>query len=319
MRIAVTRRLQEDVFADLRGRFDVRLWDTELPPTATELRALLRDADGALTLLTDRIDVGLLAEAPALRAVSNLAVGFDNIDLPACAARGVAVCTTPDVLTRTTGEFAMALIFAVARQIVPAARAAYEGGWKTWYPLRFLGRDLRGATLGVVGLGRIGREVAAMATAFGMRVVYADELAEHADYSRLPLEKLLAAADIVTLHVPLTTETRGMIDAAALARMRHDAILINTARGQIIDTNALVAALEAGHLAGVGLDVTDPEPLPVGHALYAFERVTIVPHIASATQATRQRMSELAAENLIAALTGGEPPHCLNPEVLRRD
>lgn len=318
MRIAVTRRIHADVQDELRQRFEVRAWDSDLPPSPPELEELLRDADGALTLLTDRIDGPLLERLPTLRAVSNLAVGYDNIDLPACTARGVAVCTTPDVLTSTTAEFTLALIFAVARQIVPAARAAREGDWKTWYPMRFLGRDLTGATLGIVGLGRIGRAVAAMAAAFGMRVIYADEFTDVPEYAKTPLGELLATADIISLHVPLTTATRGMIGADALAAMRPDALLINTSRGPVIDTDALVAALEAGRLGGVGLDVTDPEPLPPDHPLYAFERVTIVPHIASASLATRRRMSELAAENLTAALTGGEPPHCLNPEVLQR-
>ena len=318
MRIAVTRRIQSDVLASLRERCDVRLWDSDLPPSARELLTLLHGVDGALTLLTDRVDDELLARVPTLRAVSNLAVGYDNFDVPACTRRGVAACTTPDVLTRTTAEFAMALIFAVARQIVPAARAAREGDWKTWYPMRFLGRDLAGATLGIVGLGRIGRELAGMGAAFGLVVIYADEFSSDANYERVALPELLERADVVSLHVPLTPTTRGLIDADALQRMRPDALLINTSRGPVVATTDLVAALEAGWLGGVGLDVTDPEPLPAEHPLYSFERVTIVPHIASATVATRQRMSELAAQNLIAALTGGVPPHCLNPEVLQR-
>jgi glyoxylate reductase len=318
MRVAVARRIHEDVVRRLRDRADVRVWDSDLPPASEELARLLDGVDGALTLLTDRIDADLLDRVPTLRVVSNLAVGYDNLDVPACTQRGVAVCTTPDVLTQTTAEFALALMFAVARQIVPAARAARDGEWKTWYPMRFLGHDLSGATLGVVGLGRIGREVARMCAAFGMRVVYHDELGEAGEYERLALDDLLRTADVVTLHVPLTPETRGMIGSRALAMMKPNAILINTARGEIVDTDALVAALSEGRLAGVGLDVTDPEPLPPEHPLYTFERVTIVPHIASASHVTRHRMSELAAENLLAALSGGEPPHCLNPEVLQR-
>jgi glyoxylate reductase len=318
MLLAVTRRIHADVLEELRTHGEVRLWDSDLPPSAAELEELLDGVDGALTLLTDRIDDALLARLPRLRAVSNLAVGYDNIDVPACTRRGVAACTTPDVLTRTTAEFTLALLFAVARQIVPAARAAREGDWKTWYPMRFLGRDLAGATLGVVGLGRIGREVAGMGAALGLNVLYADEYSEAEEFRRVALDELLERSDVVTLHVPLTPQTRGMLNAAALERMRPDALLINTSRGPVVDTTALVAALEAGKLGGVGLDVTDPEPLPADHPLYGFERVTIVPHIASASIATRQRMSELAAQNLIAALAGDEPPHCLNPEVLSR-
>jgi glyoxylate reductase len=318
MLLAVSRRIHADVLDNLRTHGEVRLWDSDLPPNPAEFEELLSGVDGALTLLTDRVDDALLARLPQLRAVSNLAVGYDNIDVAACTRRGVAACTTPDVLTRTTAEFTLALIFAVARQIVPAARAAREGDWTTWYPMRFLGRDLAGTTLGVVGLGRIGREVAAMSASLGLNVIYADEYAEMAEFRRVALNELLERADIVSLHVPLTPQTRGLLNASALERMRSDALLINTSRGPVVDTTALVAVLEAGGLGGVGLDVTDPEPLPADHALYSFERVTIVPHIASASIATRHRMSELAALNLIAVLTGGEPPHCLNPEVLAR-
>lgn len=315
MRIAVTRRIDDDALALLAGAGEIAGWDSDLPPGREELIALLGGADAALTLLTDRVDTELLDRCPSLRVVSNLAVGYDNIDVPACTARGVAACTTPNVLTRTSAEFAIALLMAVARQIVPAARAAREGDWKTWYPFRFLGRDLAGATLGIVGLGRIGSAVAEMATGLGIRVVYSGGVTND-NYPRLELDELLRTADIVSLHVPATPATRHLIDARALALMRPDAILINTARGSVIDAEALVAALDAGRLSGVGLDVTDPEPLPADHPLYRFDRVTIVPHIASATMTTRKRMSALAAENILAVLARTEPPHCLNPEVL---
>lgn len=316
--VAVTRRIHADAVKRLERVMTVRQWDSDLPPSAQQLLELLDGVDGALTLLTDRIDGDVLNKLPALRAVSNLAVGYDNIDVPACTTRGVAVCTTPNVLTRTTAEFTIALIFAVARQIVPGAIAARDGDWKTWYPMRFLGRDLKGATLGVVGLGRIGAEVARIAAAFEMDVIYADEFIESDRFTRVALDELLRSADVISLHVPLTDSTRGMIGIDALNAMKPDAILINTSRGPVVDTAALVDALERDHLAGVGLDVTDPEPLPSNHPLYDFERVTIVPHIASATHATRGEMSQLAVANLIAVLTGGDPPNCLNPEVLAR-
>jgi glyoxylate reductase len=318
MRIVVTRRIDEAALSTLRAVGNVDVWDSDLPPARNELIDLLRDADGALTLLTDRIDGELLDQVSGLRVVSNLAVGYDNIDVNACTQRNVAACTTPDVLTRTTAEFTVALIFAVARQIAPAVRAAREGDWKTWYPFRFLGRDLEGATLGVIGLGRIGSTVADMMHSFGMRIVYSNETRVDCPYERVEVDDLLRTSDIVTLHVPLTPATRHLIDERALALMRDDAILINTARGGVVDTHALVAALEAGRLAGVGLDVTDPEPLPAEHPLYTFDRVTIAPHIASATSVTRHKMSSLAAQNIVAVLTGTEPPHCLNPEVLNR-
>lgn len=315
LRIAVTRRIDDDALALLAAAGEVTTWDSDLPPSRDELLGLLDGADGALMLLTDRVDAELLDRCPSLRVVSNLAVGFDNIDVPACTSRGVAACTTPNVLTQTSAEFAIALLMAVARQIVPAARAAREGEWKTWYPFRFLGRDLADMTLGIVGLGRIGAAVAQMATGLGMRVVHAGGAADER-YPSLQLNELLQTADIVSLHVPARPATHHLIDEQALALMKPDAILINTSRGSVVDADALVAALDAGRLFGVGLDVTDPEPLPPDHPLYRFDRVTIVPHIASATLATRRRMSRLAAENVVAVLSGGQPPHCLNPEVL---
>ncbi|RIK45181.1 MAG: D-glycerate dehydrogenase [Chloroflexi bacterium] len=318
MKVVVTRRIHTEAVERLRQLFDVVEWESDLPPARAELLDMLNGAAGVLTLLTDRIDGDLLDRVPTLRVVSNLAVGYDNIDVPAATQRGVAVCTTPNVLTRTTAEFTIALLFAVARQIVPGALAARQGDWKTWYPMRFLGRDLLGATIGVVGLGRIGEEVASLAGALGMRVIYTDDRITSQRFQRVALEDLLRESDIVTLHVPLLDSTRGLISDNQLAVMKPDAILLNTARGPVVDTDALLRALERGHLSGVGLDVTDPEPLPADHPLYRFERVTIVPHIASATHATRGKMSALAVENLIAALTGGEPPNCLNPEVLHR-
>ncbi len=315
-RIAVTRRIDDDSLSILAGAGEVVRWDDDLPPDRDHLIALLDGADAALTLLTDRIDADLLDRCPSLRVVSNLAVGYDNIDVAACTAREVAACTTPNVLTQTTAEFAIALLMAVARQVVPAARAAREGEWKTWYPFRFLGRDLAGATFGIVGLGRIGAAVAEMATGLGMRVVYSGG-SETDRYPRIALATLLSTADVVSLHVPATPATHHLIDARALGLMKSDAILLNTSRGTVIDSDALVAALDAGRLFGVGLDVTDPEPLPPDHPLYRFDRVTIVPHIASATLTTRKRMSALAAENIVAVLAGTEPPHCLNPEVLQ--
>lgn len=318
MQVAVTRRIDTNALKQLEAIAELRYWDDDLPPSPEQLLDLLSGVDGALTLLTDRIDGEVLDAVPALRVVSNLAVGFDNIDVDACTRRGVAACTTPNVLTQTTAEFALALTFAVARHIVPGAMAARNGDWKTWYPFRFLGRDLAGATLGIVGLGRIGRRFADMAHAIGMEIVYAGERADDGAYRQVDIDELLAASDIVSLHVPLTDDTRGMIGRDALAAMKPDAILINTARGPVIDTDALVDALNDGRLSGVGLDVTDPEPLPSDHPLYAFDRVTIVPHIASATSVTRHKMSSLAAQNVVAVLTGQEPPHCLNPEVLNR-
>lgn len=318
MTVAVTRRIHQEELDRLQKTADVRLWDSDLPPSASELRNLVSGVEGILSLLTDTIDVDLLNTSPLIRVVSNFAVGFDNIDVPACTERGVAVCTTPDVLTETTAEFAMALIFSVARQIVPGARAAREGDWKTWYPMRFLGRDLAGATLGIVGLGRIGAHLATIASAFGMRAIYFDPQTDDTRFKKVELSELWAQSDIISLHVPLNDRTRGLVDRDTLSQMKPDAILVNTSRGPVIDTNALVESLENGRLAGVGLDVTDPEPLPSDHPLYRFDRVTIAPHIASATHATRREMARLSVDNVLAVLNGTTPPNCLNPEVLSR-
>lgn len=319
MKIAVTRKLFAEHIDRLRERFTVVEWSHELPPNPDELDQLLDGASAALTLLTDRINGPLLDRHPTLRVVSNYAVGFDNIDVEAASARGVAVCTTPDVLTNTTAEFTIALIFAAARNVVSGDRAARAGDWQTWYPMRFLGIDLAGATLGIVGIGRIGQRVAEIANAIGMEVIVTDPQRESPDYPNVPLRELLARADVVSLHTPLNSATRGLIDGEALSLMKDEAILVNTARGGVVDHAALIATLSGGKLQAVALDVTDPEPLPAEHPLYGFDRVTITPHIASATVASRTEMARLAVDNVIAVLDGVKPPHCLNLEVLNAD
>jgi glyoxylate reductase len=276
-----------------------------------------------LTLLTERIDEALLNALPTVKVVSNMAVGFDNIDVDACTRKGVVVCITPDVLTETTADFTWALMLAVARRVCEAAESVRAGTWRTWEPLGFLGRDLSGATLGIVGFGRIGRAVARRARGFDMRVLYTDKTRQSSEVERdlratfVPLEQLLAESDIVTLHVPLTPETRMLIGARELALMKPRSILINTARGPVVDTEALVRALRTGHLWGAGLDVTDPEPLPADHPLLQCPNVIVTPHIASASETTRARMAELAAENLVAALQNRLPPRSLNWDEVR--
>ena len=315
-KVAVTRQLFSEEIDPLRERYDVALWDSDLPPSPPELLGLLEGASGALILLTDRIDGAVLDSLPELRVVSNLAVGFDNIDVPEATRRQVAVCTTPDVLTETTAEFTMALLFAAAKQVIPGYQAARNGEWDTWYPMKFLGIDLNSATLGVIGYGRIGRHVATLASAIGMKVVISDPATDSQDYENLTLEDLLKRSDVVSLHTPLNNATRHLINADRLNLMKDDAILINTARGAVVNTDALVESLAAGRLRAAALDVTDPEPLLSDHPLYGFNNVIITPHIASATVATRREMARLAVANVIAVLEGTEPPHCLNPEVL---
>ena len=293
-RVFVTRNLPFPALDRLKAVHDVDVWPGELPPPPDELRVRSETAEGLLCMLTDRIDDELMQAAPRLRAISNYAVGADNIDLDAAKRRGIAVGVTPDVLTDATADLAMALILAAARRLPEAQRSVKDGHWRTWEPAGFLGIELRGARLLVIGAGRIGLAVADRARAFGMEVDLAGRDAD--------LPALLATADAVSIHTPLTAETKHLVDAAALARMKPTAVLVNTARGRIVDTDALVHALRTGQIAGAALDVTDPEPLPQWHPLLETENALVVPHIGSATQAARARMAEMAVDNLLAGL-----------------
>ena len=321
--VAVTRVIPDAGLRLLREAAEVRLWEDELPPSPERLAELLRGCAGALTLLTDQIDGEVLDREPQLKVISNFAVGYDNVDVPAATERGVAVCNTPGVLTETTADFAWALLMAAARRVVEGADYVRAGKWKTWGPRLLLGRDLTGATLGIVGFGRIGREVAKRAHGFDMRVLAYDAHQDEAAARELgvayvPLDDLLRKSDFVTLHVVLTPETSKMIGARELGLMKPEAILVNAARGPVVDTDALVAALRDGTIGGAALDVTDPEPLPADHPLIALPNALVVPHMASATVATRDRMAELAAHNLLAVLRGEHPPGIVNPEALER-
>jgi glyoxylate reductase len=274
-----------------------------MPPSHDDLVARAREADALLTLVTDQIDAAVLDAAPRLRAIANMAVGTDNIDVAAAAARGIPVGNTPDVLTDATADLAFALLLALARRIVPGAALVRAGEWRTWDPAGDLGADLAGATLGIVGWGRIGQAVARRAEGFGMTVVHSSRSAG------VSLGDLLATADFVSLHTPLTEETRSLIDAAALKRMKPTALLINTARGGVVDQEALRAALIDGEIAGAALDVTDPEPLPADHPLLDAPNLLVVPHVGSATVRTRAKMAAMAVDNLLAALAGRPMPH----------
>jgi len=303
-RVFVTRRLPGDALDRLRAAgHELDVWSERSPPPPEMLRERTARADALLCLLTDPVDAELLDAAPRLRAIANYAVGSDNIDLEAARARGIPVGVTPGVLTDATADIAFALILAIARRLPEGEVAVRAGEWLTWEPDWLLGRDVHGATLGIVGRGRIGAAVARRATGFGMNVVH------HSRSSGIPLEELLAQADFVSLHLPLTPETRHRIDAAALERMRPTAYLVNTARGGIVDQDALAAALHAGTIAGAGLDVTDPEPLPPDHPLLDAPNLIVLPHLGSATHATRGAMADLAVDNLLAALDGRPMPH----------
>jgi glyoxylate reductase len=319
--VAVTREIPDAGLRPLREATMVRLWDQELPPSPEELDALLEGCDGAITLLTDRIDGSVLDQHPSLRVISNFAVGYDNIDVPAASERGVLVCNTPDVLTSATADHTWALLLAAARRIPESIAFVRDGKWKTWGPMLLLGREVSGATIGIVGLGRIGKEVAKRARGFDMRVIAFDpfedlEFARDHQVTYVPLEQLLVESDFVTLHVALTPDSHHLIGASELGRMKPTAILVNASRGPVVDTDALVDALRSGSILGAALDVTDPEPLAADHPLVNMTNCIVVPHTASATVQTRDRMAELAAQNLLSGLRGERPTAAVNAEVV---
>ncbi len=301
-RVFVSRQLPGAALERLRKAHETTVWSERRPPTYEQLRAHAAEADGLLTMLSDRIDAPLLEAAPRLRAVANYAVGFDNVDLAAAARHGVAVGNTPDVLTEATADLAFALLLAAARRL-PEALASARNDWSDWEPTGLLGAEVWGATLGVVGMGRIGRAVARRGEGFGMTVLGSSR------GSGSSLEELLARADFVSLHVPLSADTHHLIDADALARMQPTAILINTARGEIVDQAALAAALHERRIAGAALDVTTPEPLSPDDPLWRAPNLVITPHIGSATRSARERMAELAVDNLLAGLDGQPMPN----------
>lgn len=300
-RVVVSRAIPDAPLQALRNAgHDVVVRAVDAPPSPVELRALVASADALLCTLTERVDAALFDAARNLRVVANFAVGVDNIDLDSAAARGIVVGNTPDVLTDATADLAFALLLATARRLPEAAADVTSGGWQTWEPLGFLGLELRGARLCVVGPGRIGRAVAHRAEAFGMTVEFVGRGSD--------LLAALSRADVVSLHAPLTLQTERLIDAEALAAMRRGAILINTARGGLVDQVALADALRSGHLAAAGLDVTTPEPLPPDDPLLAAPNVLVLPHIGSATHAARTRMAERAVANVLAGLDGEPLP-----------
>ena len=301
--VFVTRRLPGPALERLADHHEVEVWPQRLPPTPAQLRAHVAAAEGLLSLVTDAVDAALLDAAPQLRAIANYAVGYDNIDLAAAAKRGIAVGNTPDVLTDATADLAFALLMAAARRLPEAIATVQAGEWLTWEPAQDLGHAVHGATLGIIGGGRIGEAVARRAAGFDMEVLI------HSRSGGTPLDDLLARSDFVSVHTPLTDETRHLIDDAALAQMKPTAILVNTARGPVVDPVALARALHAGTIAGAALDVTEPEPLPADDPLLQAPHLIVVPHIGSGTQQAREQMTEIAVSNLLAALAGEPMPH----------
>jgi glyoxylate reductase len=299
---------------------DVEVWPEELPASPEELSRKAQQSEALLTLLTDRIDAPLLDAAPGLLVVSNMATGFDNIDIPAATARDVLVTRTPGVLSETTADFAFALLLAAARRVVEGDRFVREGRWNTWGPETLLGQDVHGATLGIVGLGGIGREVAKRAGGFGMRVLYTGPSRKPDAERELgvefrALDELLRESDFVSLHAPLTPETKHLINVRTLRLMKPTAMLVNTGRGPLVDQAALYEALRSGVIAAAALDVTDPEPMSPDDPLLTLPNVIVTPHIASASVATRSRMAMLAVKNLLTALRGDIPEHAVNAQV----
>jgi glyoxylate reductase len=321
-RAFVARVIPDEGLDPIRAATNLDLWPDDLPPPRDVLLRRVAGADGLLTLLTDVVDDELLdAAGPQLKVVSNYAVGFDNIDVAACTRRGIPAGNTPGVLTETTADLAFTLLMAAARRIDEGSRYVRAGRWKTWGPKLLLGVDVHGATLGVVGFGRIGREMAKRASGFGMRVIYHDlhpistEDERSLRATHVDFDTLLAEADFVSVHVNLTDETRHLIGADALSRMKPTAILVNTSRGPVVDHAALHDALRDGQIFAAALDVTDPEPLPADSPLLGLDNCLVVPHIASASRVTRGRMAAMAAENLLAGLRGVRLPTCINPQV----
>jgi glyoxylate reductase len=308
--LLVSRRLALDPGAVVGPGIDLDQWDADEPLARAELLRRIATADGAVVTLSDRIDPELLAAAPRLRVVANHAVGVDNVDVEACTARGVWVTNTPDVLTDATADLTLALVLAVARRMREGERTIREGRFTYWAPTMLLGLELRGAVLGVIGFGRIGQAVAARAQAFGMQILCATRTAAPG-MQRVELDELLARSDVVTIHSPLTTATRHLIGAPQLARMKRGAILVNTARGPIVDEAALVASLESGRLGGAGLDVYENEPR-VHPGLLGRDDVVLLPHVGSATHKTRAKMAELALTDAARVLRGERPRNPVN-------
>jgi glyoxylate reductase len=320
--VFVSRVIPEAGLTLLRQHFDVDVWPHDRPPTREELIRECRGRDALVCLLTEKVDAEVLAALPTVRIVANVAVGFDNLDVKAGTAAGVVMTNTPGVLDETTADLAFALMMASARRIIEGDRLMRSGTWGGWGIMQLLGHDVHHATLGIVGFGRIGRAVARRASGFSMTILYADafpappEVERELGVRRTSMDELLAASDFVSVHVPLMKETHHLIDAVALGKMKRSAHLINTSRGPVVEEAALVAALRDGVIAGAGLDVYEFEP-KISPELAALPNVVLLPHIASASHATRGKMSEVAAHNVIAFFAGEAPPTALNPEVVK--
>ncbi|PSB32054.1 2-hydroxyacid dehydrogenase [Stenomitos frigidus] len=318
--VFITRRLPASL-DPLKALASVEVWTKRQPPPYDVLLNKIQAIDGLLCLLTDPIDRSLIEAGNQLRVISQMAVGYDNIDIPAATEKRIPVGHTPDVLTDATADFAWALLMAAARRVVEADRFTRAHQWQTWEPDLLLGGNIAGATLGIVGLGRIGQAMARRAKGFDMRILYTNqercdsalETALNAEF--VAFDELLQASDFVTIHTPLTPETHHLFGDRQFQQMQRSAVLINTARGTIVDPEALYRALAQGQIAAAAIDVTEPEPIPADSPLLTLDNLIITPHIASASRQTREKMATMAIANLVAGLRGERLPHCVNPEV----
>ena len=320
-KVFVTRQILDPALELISQSAQVEVWPGELPPRPEELREISADVDGLLTNIMDRIDVPLLDAAAGLKVISQLSVGLDNVDLPEATSRGVPVGYTPGILAKSTADLAFALLMAAARRIGESERWVRRGNWQlAHHPMHWLGVDVHGSTLGIIGMGQIGQELAKRARGFDMRVLYYSrtpkpelESRHGIEYAELP--DLLGAADFVSLHIPLTGETRHYIGESELRLMKPTAVLVNTARGPVVDPRALYTALKEGWIYAAGLDVTEPEPIPANDPLLSLDNVVVTPHLGSAALPTRLNTMLLAARNLLAGLRGERLEACANPQV----
>lgn len=320
-KVFITRRIPDTGLNMIYEECDVDLWDQDLPPSKAELLTHIAGVDGILSLLSDPIDAEVMqAAGENLRVISNYAVGFDNIDVQTATKRGIAVGNTPDVLTEATADFSFALMMSAGRRVVEAEKYVRAGKWKTWGPSTLLGVDFAGATLGIIGFGRIGKAMARRATGFGMRILFYGPTAQPLPgMTKVDLDTLYRESDFISLHTPLTPETRYMINAEAFSKMKATAVLVNTARGEVIDQDALYDALKNHKIFAAGIDVTYPEPLPMNSPLLTLDNLIICPHIASGSRTTRENMANIAAQNLLAGLKSERLPHSVNPEIYNKN
>ena len=320
-RTFVSRQIFPEYLQKIKDESDAQIWEDELPPPRDILLGKVIGIDGILCLLTDQIDQELMeAAGPQLKVISQIAVGYNNIDIPEATKRGIPVGYTPDVLTQTTADATLALMLAAARRVTESERAVRAGEWRTWHPLHFLGQDLYGSTVGIIGMGRIGLEVAKRCLGFDTKILYYDKGRREdleADYplNFVDFDTLLMESDFVSLHTVLDDSTYHLISDEALDKMKTNSVLVNAARGPIVDPKALYKALKGGQIAAAGLDVTEPEPIPMNDPLLTLENCVIVPHTASASVSTRREMSRISATNLLNGINGEKLLTCVNPEV----